>query len=125
MFYCTTTEPSEATLFRQVQAGDAVSLDQLMQQHDGLVHYIIRQQWRGTLTYVEVLQEGRIGLWRAIRGFDPTRGTAFSTYASVAIARQVWRAVAQAECGPATPVLLDCAVPPPPEPLLYLLTQEA
>jgi len=46
----------------------------------------------GTI-YAETLQEGRIALWRAILGFDPERGTAFSTYASVAIARRVWRAV--------------------------------
>jgi RNA polymerase sigma factor (sigma-70 family) len=70
---------------------------QLMSKHDGLVHYIVRQQWRGTLSYGQVLQEGRIGLWRAILGFDTERGVAFSTYASVAIARHVWRAVAQAE----------------------------
>lgn len=64
-----------------------------MRQHDGLVHHIIRRQWGGTLSYAEVLQEGRIGLWRAILGFDPERGRAFCTYAGVAIARQVWGAV--------------------------------
>jgi RNA polymerase sigma factor (sigma-70 family) len=74
-----------------------MSLAQLMREHDGLVHHITRRQWHGSLTYAEVLQAGRIGLWRAILGFDPERGTAFSTYASVAIARQVWRAVAQAK----------------------------
>jgi len=72
---------------------------QLMSEHDGLVHYIVRQQWRGTLSYEQVLHEGRIGLWRAIVGFDTERGVAFSSYASVAIARHVWRAVAQAEKG--------------------------
>jgi RNA polymerase sigma factor (sigma-70 family) len=66
-----------------------------MEQHDGLVHHILRRQWCDSLTYSEVLQEGRIGLWRAILGFDPERGVAFSTYAGVAIARGVWRAVAQ------------------------------
>jgi hypothetical protein len=62
MSYSTTTTPSTATLFHQAQAGDAASLDHLMQQHDGLVHHIIRQQWSGPLTYAETLQEGRIGL---------------------------------------------------------------
>jgi RNA polymerase sigma factor (sigma-70 family) len=123
MSYSTTTTPSTATLFHQAQAGDAASLDHLMQQHDGLVRHIIRQQWSGPLTYAETLQEGRIGLWRAIRGFDPARGTAFSTYASVAIARQVWRAVAQAT--PARITLLpDDTRTPSPEPLRYVLTQE-
>jgi RNA polymerase sigma factor (sigma-70 family) len=94
MTYCTTGNPKVANLFRQAQAGDAVSLARLMDQHDGLVHHILRRQWCDSLTYSEVLQEGRIGLWRAILGFDPERGVAFSTYASVAIARRVWRAVA-------------------------------
>jgi DNA-directed RNA polymerase sigma subunit (sigma70/sigma32) len=33
------------------------------------------------------VQAGRIGLWRAIEGYDARRGTAFSTYAWVAICR--------------------------------------
>lgn len=51
----------------------------------------IRRQGGGKLPYEEALQAGRIGLWHAIRGYDPARGTAFSTYAWVAIWRQVHR----------------------------------
>jgi RNA polymerase sigma factor (sigma-70 family) len=92
-----TPEPEMAQLFQRAQAGDRQSLNRLMCQHDGLVHHILRQQWGGPLTYAETLQEGRIALWRAILGFDPERGTAFSTYASVVIARQIWHAVDRAE----------------------------
>jgi RNA polymerase sporulation-specific sigma factor len=92
-----TTTPSErANLFRRAQAGEAQAVATLMERHERLVHYIIRQQWRGPLSYAEAVHEGRIGLWHAILGYDPQRGTAFSTYASVAIARQLWRAVHQA-----------------------------
>jgi len=94
MTYCTTGNPEVANLFRQAQTGDAISLARLMDQHDGLVHHILRRQWCGSLSYTAVLQEGRIGLWRAILGFDPARGVSFSTYASVAIARHIWWAVA-------------------------------
>ncbi|MBN1811918.1 MAG: hypothetical protein JXA14_08795, partial [Anaerolineae bacterium] len=41
------------------------------------------------ISYEEALQAGRIGLWHAIQGYDPRRGTAFSTYAWVAICHQV------------------------------------
>jgi RNA polymerase sigma factor (sigma-70 family) len=41
---------------------------------------------------------GRIGLWRAILGYDPQRGYAFSTYAYPAIARHIWQAVKRTEC---------------------------
>ena len=62
-----------------------------MEQHDGLVHAFIQRQGSGDITYEEGLQAGRIGLWHAIQGYDPARGTAFSTYAWVAIWRQVYR----------------------------------
>ena len=64
---------------------------QAMEQHDGLVHAFIQRQGGGDLSYEEALQAGRIGLWRAIQGYDPQRGTAFSTYAWVAIYRQIHR----------------------------------
>ena len=91
-----TTSAEVATLFQQAQAGDALSLAQLMHQHDGLVHHMVHRQWHGPLSYGQLLHEGRIGLWRAVLGFDPHRGFAFSTYASIAIARHIWRAVARA-----------------------------
>jgi RNA polymerase sigma factor (sigma-70 family) len=62
-----------------------------MEQHDGLVHAFIQRQGGGDIPYEEALQAGRIGLWRAIQGYDPARGTAFSTYAWVAIYRHIHR----------------------------------
>ena len=97
MSHCTTISDKEANWFSQAQAGDAETLEQLMRIHEGLVHHIVRQQWRGCLRYEEAVHAGRIGMWRAVLGFDPKRGRAFSTYASVAIARHVWRAVVLAE----------------------------
>lgn len=93
MSNCITSPQESEGLFRQAQAGDGESVAELMQRHDGLVHHIIRRQSGGPMSYEEVLQEGRIGLWRAILSYDVARGTAFSTYAGVAIAHQVWRAV--------------------------------
>jgi len=93
MSYSTTGNREVANLFLEAQEGDARSLERLMGQHEGLVHVVARRQWRGCLGYEETVHEGRIGLWRAILGFDPGRGVSFSTYAGVAIARQVWRAV--------------------------------
>jgi RNA polymerase sigma factor (sigma-70 family) len=84
---------AEATLFQQAQAGCAASLNQLMARHDGLVQAVARRQVLGDLPFIEALQAGRIGLWRAILGYDPQRGAAFSTYAWPAIMRHIWRAV--------------------------------
>jgi RNA polymerase sporulation-specific sigma factor len=83
----------EATLFQQAQAGCTESLNRLMARHEGLVNAVVRQQVLGDLPFDEALQAGRISLWRAIVGYDPQRGTAFSSYAWPGIMRQVWREV--------------------------------
>ena len=62
-----------------------------MERHSGLVHAFIRRQGGGEIPYEEALQAGRVGLWRAIKGYDRARGTTFSTYAWVAICRQIHR----------------------------------
>lgn len=85
--------PTEAALFYRAQAGCRDSLNQLMAQHEGLVQVVVRQQVLGDLTFNEALQAGRTGLWRAILGFEPSRGLAFSTYAFPCIKHQVWREV--------------------------------
>ena len=80
-------------LFQQAQAGCRDSLERLMAAHEALVHHIVRQQALGCLSYGEAVQAGRIGLWRAILGFDPQHGLAFSTYAWPAIMHHIWREV--------------------------------
>ncbi len=62
-----------------------------MEQHDGLVHAFIQRQGEGDIPCEEALQAGRIGLWRALEGYDPGRGTAFSSYAWVAVYRHIHR----------------------------------
>jgi RNA polymerase sigma factor (sigma-70 family) len=64
-----------------------------MTEHEGLVHAVVRRQVLDDLPFAEALQAGRIGLWRAILGYDPSYGTLFSTYAWPCIMRQVWQAV--------------------------------
>jgi len=86
-----------AVLFRQAQAGCRDSLSRLMAEHEGLIHAVVRKQVLGDLPFAEALQAGRMGLWRAILGYDPQRGPAFSTYAWTCIMHHVWREVKVAE----------------------------
>jgi RNA polymerase sigma factor (sigma-70 family) len=67
-------------------------MDRALRDDEGLIHAVIRREGSGPLSYEEALQAGRIGLWRALLGYDPDRGTAFSTYAWVAIRRHIRRA---------------------------------
>jgi RNA polymerase sigma factor (sigma-70 family) len=77
----------------------AGGLDAQLAAHEGLVRLVVRRQQRGELPYADALHEGRLGLWRALLGYDRERGTRFSSYAVPAIERAVWRAVARAEPG--------------------------
>jgi RNA polymerase sigma factor (sigma-70 family) len=79
--------------FACAQAGCKECTEALLRRHERLVHCILRRQWRGEVASADLVQEGRIGLWQAIKHFDPHRGIAFSTYAWPAVARRMWRAV--------------------------------
>jgi RNA polymerase sigma factor (sigma-70 family) len=81
---------SETTLFERAQMGCRQSLNLLMTRHEGLIHAVIHKQYLYGLPYEEALQAGRSALWRAIMGYEPERGTTFSTYAWIIIMRAVW-----------------------------------
>ena len=84
---------TEATLFQQAQAGCPMCLNALMARHEGLVQAVVRRQVLGDLPFAEALHAARLGLWRAILGFDPARVPAFSTYAWPCMMHHVWQAV--------------------------------
>jgi RNA polymerase sigma factor (sigma-70 family) len=91
------------------------SVDWALRDNEGLIHAVIRREGSGALSYKEALQAGRIGLWRALLGYDPERGTAFSTYAWVAIRRHIRRAATEIVRDAvlrSLPVSLDQAVAP-------------
>ncbi|GIK39625.1 MAG: hypothetical protein BroJett011_34580 [Chloroflexota bacterium] len=90
----------EAHLFRPAQQGCRASLNRLMAQHERLVHANVRRHWPGQVSFEERVQAGRIGLWRAILGYQPERGLAFSTYAWPSISRAIWRVIREAELQP-------------------------
>lgn len=84
------------TAYLCAQSGCQVCLDALLRSHQGLIHVVMRRQHCGGLAYADLIQEGRIALWRAILRYDPHRGIAFSTYAWRAIERRIWSTVATA-----------------------------
>jgi RNA polymerase sigma factor (sigma-70 family) len=84
-------DPIPPAPLRHAQQGCPHCLEALMRQHDPLVHWVIRRFGTHPLNYDEALQAGRLGLWQALLHFDPTRGTAFSSYAVPAIRRAIRR----------------------------------
>jgi len=84
-----------AMRFGCAQAGCPACLEALLQEHSGLVYWMVMHQAGRKTAYADLLQAGRIGLWQAILHYKVGRGSAFSTYACVAIRHQVWQLLKQ------------------------------
>ncbi len=70
-----------AALIAAAQAGDNRAADRLVRENIGLVRHIARRFLGRGQNFEDLVQTGSIGLLRAIRSFDLSRGYAFSTYA--------------------------------------------
>jgi RNA polymerase primary sigma factor len=81
-------------LERDIARGDE-SRRRLIQSNLRLVVSIAKKYLGGPLSFMDLVQEGNIGLMRAVEKFDYTRGNRFSTYATWWIRQAVTRAIAE------------------------------
>ena len=51
----------------------ASGLAEQLAAHEGLVSWVVRRQRRAGLPFGDALHEGRLGLWQALRHYDPAR----------------------------------------------------
>jgi len=89
-------DPAASGEFGCARAGCRACQDALIREHTGLIHAVLRRVAHAGVPYDELVQVGRVALWRAVCGFDPERGGQFSTYAWRALERALWHAVRQA-----------------------------
>ncbi len=83
----------EIELANRVAKGDQVAKDILTEANLRLVVSVARRYSVPGVPLADLIQEGNIGLIRAVEKFDPTRGFRFSTYATWWIRRSIARAV--------------------------------
>lgn len=83
----------EQTLARQIDAGDVRARDRMVRANLRLVVNIARGYVGKGLSLQDLIEEGNLGLLRAVEGFDPGMGTRFSTYASYWIKQSIKRAL--------------------------------
>src|ERR671915_49292 len=90
------TPAQEKALARRVERGDLAAKDHLIEANLRLVVHIAKRYQRedSSLTMQDLIQEGTIGLVRAVEKFDYRRGFRFSTYATLWIRQAIGRALA-------------------------------
>jgi RNA polymerase primary sigma factor len=86
-------EDTERELAYRVGDGDAEARDHLVRANLRLVVRIARDFVGRGMSLPDLIQEGNLGLMRAVEGFDPAVGTRFSTYASYWIKQSMQRAI--------------------------------
>ena len=83
----------ERDLAKSIAQGDARARDHMVRANLRLVVNIARGYTGKGLTLQDLIEEGNLGLLRAVEGFDPEVGTRFSTYASYWIKQSIKRAL--------------------------------
>src|SRR6266511_3483927 len=88
------TRPEVIQFLRRVEDNGQIAAKRLIEANLRLVVSIAKRYTPHGMTFLDLAQEGNLGLIRAVQRFDYTRGYKFSTYATWWIRQAITRAVA-------------------------------
>ena len=86
-------EYQDEELIRRLRDGDGSVMDYLMEKYKDLVRRKARSMYLPGADQEDLIQEGMIGLFKAVRDYDCGRDASFYTFADLCISRQMYTAV--------------------------------
>lgn len=84
----------EVALAARIKRGDAAARDHMIRANLRLVIKIAREYENLGMPLLDLINEGNLGLMKAVEKFDPAKGGKLSTYAALWIRQQIRRALA-------------------------------
>jgi RNA polymerase sporulation-specific sigma factor len=86
-------DPRDEELAARAGVGDDRALVELLERYRGFTRVKARSYFLLGADREDIVQEGMIGLYKAVRDFDPARETSFRAFAELCITRQILTAI--------------------------------
>lgn len=84
---------SEVSLIKRAQSGDQEAISEIFKKYQGFITLKTKNYFLLGADKDDLIQEGMIGLLKAIRAYDHSREASFKTFASLCIKRQIITAI--------------------------------
>ena len=84
---------TDEALLNAARTGDTEALDMLMHRYKPLVKIRAKYYFLAGGDLEDLIQEGMIGLYKAVLDFEPGKGAKFSSFASICVVRQIQTAI--------------------------------
>lgn len=85
-------------IIEDAQHGSSEAINQIFEEYEGFVFLKAKNYFLMGADRDDLIQEGMIGLLKAIRGYDREKLASFKTFASICIKRQIITAIKSANC---------------------------